>query len=165
MHKKFNLGRTILLIVAGIIIFVCALPIGQIIQLSWEAVHPRSSGRFEMTGEFQRLETGGSLHVGAGPAVNTVDWNLILNESEANRVQKYKDYGPSYSTPWPVDNRPGFFWYGHHSTGDWCGPLPSEGDEVIIKSPTGYTKSVTIEDLNTGEIYRSNCDQYPPVSP
>lgn len=121
---------------------------------------PETSGRFDMTGQFVRIRVTGSLRSGGGPAWNTTSFMVIATDQEARRVDSKYDYWQRKSLPFPVEGHPGYMYIGREATGNWCGPLPEPGTLVRIRS-FGYVRTVSITDLETGQVYRRS----PPCEP
>lgn len=126
----------------------------------WDHEQPKSSGKFEMTGKFVEAEYSGTLYYERGEEHNTWSYVLALTEDEYTRVDTTYTQWLRKSGPMNVKDQPGYVYYGRESTGNWCGgAMPERGSLIHIDSPSGYTRDVTITELDTGKVYRSpgNC--------
>lgn len=122
----------------------------------------KSSGSFEMTGEFQKAGYSGTLCVGCGPDWNTTMYYLVVTTDERERVDREYPHFWRKAGVNPVKGQPGYVTYGRESTGNWCGEQPPQGALVWVKSPSGYTQDVTITEIETSKIYKSQGECYHP---
>lgn len=110
----------------------------------------RFVGTWEMTGKFVTAEPSGSIG-----NIKTWVFAIETSQQEVDRLNTIYSYGDR-SQMGPMKDT-GLFHYDRYSKGEWCAELPPSGHNVRIKSPTGYTREVTIRDLDTNRTYRSPC--------
>ncbi len=100
-----------------------------------------------ITGWFQKAYYGGGL---SGPDIgeehNKWKFEFIVTDEEAasQQAQGQQIHGAQEEPRVTIV-----------STGNWCNELPAEGTLVRLENPTGFTSRVTITDLETGRVYRS----------
>ena len=127
--------------------------------ITWQVTSPKAYGRgISVTGQFMSAEIGGTI---TGPGVDPRDhartrYSLVVSEDEFNRFGEYDDLlAQTYRGSGDGQVPTVLF----QTTGIWCGELPPSGVAVKIKSPTGFTRRVSITDLETGRIYKPEKDE------
>lgn len=134
-----------------------------IMVLSWIALisvsvlvdSPQPAQSYALTGEVNG--TGLVTYPLRGERYSEHVFILIVARDELQRAEN--DARPQKYSIGKNDfpGHPGHVLYGRHSTGKWCGQLPPNGTLVKISSPTGFTRDVRVFDLQTGDVYMSNC--------